>query len=309
MAPLQELLTTNLAAHGASTLEQAKRISLSQAGWEDGVHLVAYRAINLAVAHHIMLAHQDPSKATCVWTDASARFWAGVVTQCPIEDLLLPVMEQRHEILGCVSGRFTGSMLNWATVDQEAYAVKETMVSLQHLMFHPRGVEVFTDHRNLEFIFGQSSDAMVTRKQAAARLERWAITLRGFHFRIRHVPGTVSQAVFSDAMSRWANPHFGKEPADGPEYDPVGADNLRKVIVTPDAVAAGDVSVPVRVVTRAAAAAVANVPPQDVVMPAVVPMVEVPVVAPAVPAVLPPPEVVPVFAAPHDVARFTRIQC
>jgi hypothetical protein len=45
------------------------------------------------------LAFSDPDKSICVLTDASDRFYAGLVTQIDEKQLYLPMKEQGHRPL------------------------------------------------------------------------------------------------------------------------------------------------------------------------------------------------------------------
>jgi RNase H-like domain found in reverse transcriptase len=57
------------------------------------------------------LAFPDPDKRICVLTDASDRFYAGLVTQMDDEQLDLPMEEQIHQPLAFLSGEFKGAQL------------------------------------------------------------------------------------------------------------------------------------------------------------------------------------------------------
>lgn len=53
-----------------------------------------------------------------------------------------------------------------------------------------------TDHKPLIAIFGENKGIAL---MAAARMQRWALILSGFNFKIRHIKGTANHA---DALSR-----------------------------------------------------------------------------------------------------------
>jgi len=186
---------------GSNTRQAAaSRIYLADVGWT-AQHDEAFMQLNAQIAYNVMVAHPDPGKVLCVYTDASDNHWAGVVTQCEPEELGKPTMEQRHQPLAFVSGTFSGSQLRWPTVEKEGFALKETCLRTEHILQRPGGFEVYTDHRNLEFIY--SSDPMSTeRRQAADRIERWKVIMRGFKYRIHHVAGEAN--VVADMLSRWA---------------------------------------------------------------------------------------------------------
>jgi hypothetical protein len=52
------------------------------------------------------LEFTDPGKEICVLTDASDRFYAGLVTQIDEEKLDLPMKEQDHQPLAFLSCEF-----------------------------------------------------------------------------------------------------------------------------------------------------------------------------------------------------------
>jgi hypothetical protein len=117
-------------------------------------------------------------------------------------------LEQDHQPLAFISGNFTGSQLNWPTVEQEAFAIKETVLRSAQFLQNTRPFVAHTDHRNLRFMFTPEPVAAEGRKQAAEQLERWAVTLRAFHFLIRHIPGELN--VCADMLSRWAAPQHAE---------------------------------------------------------------------------------------------------
>jgi hypothetical protein len=57
------------------------------------------------------LAFPDPDKRIFVLTDASDRFYSGLVTQIDEEQLDLPMDEQDHQPLALLSGDFKGAQL------------------------------------------------------------------------------------------------------------------------------------------------------------------------------------------------------
>jgi len=182
------------------------------------VHEDAFKAVNAAVAAATELAYPADDKVVCVFTDASAEHWAGVVTQTAPDQLVLPVVDQRHEPLAFVSGHFDASQRNWPTIEKEGFGVKETIVRCSYLLQRQDGFHLYTDHRNLTYIFSADVQVADGRKQAAERLERWATTLRRYNYAIHHVDG--EQNVTADLLSRWgASPVAGasvRDRGDGP---------------------------------------------------------------------------------------------
>ena len=57
------------------------------------------------------------------------------------------------------------------------------------------------DHRNLTYIFNPAGTVASIAKPQADRLERWAMFLRCFTYKVRHIAGEVN--VWADMLSRW----------------------------------------------------------------------------------------------------------
>jgi len=72
---------------------------------------------------------------------------------------------------------------------------------MRHLLQCPGGFQLYTDHRNLTYLFNSDTKVADGNKQSAARLERWMKSMRGFEYQIHHIPGEHN--VFADLLSRW----------------------------------------------------------------------------------------------------------
>lgn len=143
----------------------------------------------------------------CHGTDASAESWGAVLTQVSAAEYADPNLsweQYSHEPLAFLSGVFRGSELRWAIPDKEAFAIYTSCKRLAYLLVRRRGFHVFTDHRNLVYIFNPTGSNTHLGKPAADRLERWSLTLRAFDFDIQHMPG--DQNNWADLLSRWGNP-------------------------------------------------------------------------------------------------------
>jgi hypothetical protein len=200
VAPLQVILTTALRLLPVKPKNAAKNFLLSAAGWTTE-HTTAFVNIKESLAHSVTLAYPSDHLTTCVWTDASDEYWAGVVTQAEAAELQKPVLQQLHKPMAFVSGRFTGAQLKWPTVEKEGFAILQTLTRCSHILRRPRGFELFTDHRNLQFLFSNDPTIAQLKRQSADRLERWMIILRGFNFCIQHVDGEDN--IVSDMMTRF----------------------------------------------------------------------------------------------------------
>ena len=202
IAPLQQLLTDALASIAAMDKPtNPKKVLLGTVGWIQ-IHTDTFTAINRAVAKSTSLAYPEEDKVLCVFTDASDLHWAGIVTQTSPEELTKPYLEQSHQPLAFLSGSFTGSQLHWPTIEKEGYGILATLTRAAHILQRPQGFQLFTDHRNLEYIFSPNPSTFDSRRQAADRIERWAILMRAFNYEIHHIPGEHN--VAADLFSRWA---------------------------------------------------------------------------------------------------------
>ena len=104
-----------------------------------------------------------------------------------------------HEPLAFLSGSFKGSQLRWATVDKEGFAIVNTFRRLEYLLWG--GVHIFTDHRNLTYIFNPEACVTSVTKAMAQRLENWKAVLGQYRYAIEHIPG--ERNCWGDLLSRW----------------------------------------------------------------------------------------------------------
>ena len=198
--PLQDLLTAVLKSHPSATKYQRQALVLEGAGWGPQ-HSDAFARLNAIVVQNTALAYPRDDWVTTVWFDASDTAWGGIVCQCPAGELELPPSKQAHEPLAFLSGCFKGAQLNYSVVERECLAFVMVCQKASHLLRRPGGFVAFTDHKNLEYILSADPSVVASRRQAAARLERWMVFLRSFNYSIVHVPGEQNTAA--DLLSRW----------------------------------------------------------------------------------------------------------
>ena len=105
--------------------------------------------------------------------DASDIHWGTFLTQVPEEEFRSGVALESisHEPLAFLSGSFKGSQLRWVTVDKEGFTIVNTIRRLEYLLWG--GVHIFTDHRNLTYIFNPEACVTSATKAMAQRLENW----------------------------------------------------------------------------------------------------------------------------------------
>ncbi|CAM9725895.1 unnamed protein product [Sphacelaria rigidula] len=99
--------------------------------------------------------------------------WGSFVTQVPDAEMQqrLPVEDLTHEPLAFLSGTFEGSQMRWGTIDKDGFAIVSTFRRVEHLLWD--GIHIFTDHRNLAYIFNPEACVTSVSKALAQRLEGW----------------------------------------------------------------------------------------------------------------------------------------
>lgn len=86
---------------------------------EDG----AFHKCKIALKIQNTLAHKKDTFQVNVNTDASDQLWSKIVTQTPVDNMLLPHIDQHHEPLAFLLGHLSGSQLACSTIEKEAYAI------------------------------------------------------------------------------------------------------------------------------------------------------------------------------------------
>ncbi|ETV82186.1 hypothetical protein H257_04897 [Aphanomyces astaci] len=180
-------------------------------------YLKCFNDVKHALAHVVPLSHPREDMTVCVFTDASDLFWGAVATQVPPADLDLPLEDQRHQRLAFINGSFFGASARWPIVEKEAYAMVESCRRLDYLVVRPGGFRLFTDHRNLVYIFNPSGSNTNMTKYQADKLQRWSLAMSTFPYTIECDSGDAN--VWGDLLCRW-----GSAPADQPVV------NVRKLI-------------------------------------------------------------------------------
>lgn len=199
-APLQDILNKALAGLPRRTAARAQRVLLSDHGWSD-VHVAAFRKLTHAVAHACELSYPLPDHHLCVFTDASKDHYAGVVTQVPHTADHLPIMDRPHLPVAFVSGSFTGATLRYSILELEALSLVRCFEKCHQFLHRPDPILVFVDNRNVVALFSQDASVLATRRHSSDRVSRWQTYLRGYSYRLTHLPGT--QNVCADMISRY----------------------------------------------------------------------------------------------------------
>ena len=106
-----------------------------------------------------------------------------------------------HEPSGFLGGTYCGSQQRWATVDKEGFAIVSTNRHLEYSLW--RGVRIYTDHRNLAYIFEPEACVSSMPKTAAQRLENWKMMLAQYDYTTMHISG--ERNCWGGLLSQWIN--------------------------------------------------------------------------------------------------------
>ncbi|KAE9353529.1 hypothetical protein PR003_g3818 [Phytophthora rubi] len=196
--PLSLFMEKVYAAAGGRKKSLVRRVTLRAVGWSD-VELAALQRCKEALEHALTLAHPDPEKRLCVFTDASDEHWGAAITQVPQNHLHRDFADQHHEPLMMLTGTLSGG----AIVEKEAYAIVETCKRADYLVRRPDGFSLFTDHRNLRYIFAPTAVSSAVPKYTADKLHRWSLLLMSLEYEIHDIAGDAN--VWAYLLSRWGS--------------------------------------------------------------------------------------------------------
>ena len=142
------------------------------------------------------LSYRDPKKEICVFTDASERFWAAIVTQCERRELEKGALEQK-----CSGAAFKTAQPNWTMFEKEGFAIFQAFDKLDYLLMSERPAHVFTDHRNFLFVFAPLALEPAQGRHLVSKVQWWALFLSRNSYVIEHIAG--DENVFADILTRW----------------------------------------------------------------------------------------------------------
>jgi hypothetical protein len=199
VGPLATLMESCMSKAGSRKKNKLTRVKLDECGWSKD-HEEALADLKRALVSMVPLVHPQDDVDVCVYTDASQDYWGAIVTQVEVGELTKSLKDQVHQPLAFLSGSFKGAATRWPIVEKEAYAIVETCKRLEYLLLHERGFHLFTDHRNLQYIFNPTSVNGTVAKYQADKLQRWSMVLQMFRYKIEHVPGEDN--VWGDMLSR-----------------------------------------------------------------------------------------------------------
>lgn len=158
----------------------------------------SYELIKKEVASDRVLVHFDPNKPIILTTDAANSAVAGILSH--------EFSDGSRRPIAFISRALTKAERNYSTIQKEALAIIFSVIKLRQYLLGINFV-IETDHKPLLSIFGEDKGLPL---MAAARMQRWALILSGFTFKIKYVKGILNIA---DTLSRMPQ----NEPIETPE--------------------------------------------------------------------------------------------
>ncbi|QRW25224.1 Retrotransposable element Tf2 protein [Rhizoctonia solani] len=146
---------------------------------------VAFQELRSLVTRSPVLIHSNPDLPYYLETDASGVAMGAILSQRGPDNWLHPI--------AYMSKSFSGAEANYDTHDKELLAIIKALEEWRiFLEATDRPIQVFTDHRNLEY--------WMQARTFNRRHARWRIFLSDFNFEIHYRPG--KQSGKPDALSR-----------------------------------------------------------------------------------------------------------
>jgi RNase H-like domain found in reverse transcriptase len=146
VAPLQAALAKLFEGKSRRTNKAAAAVSLLHLWGPE--EKAALKDLQAAIMESMTLEFPDPDKRIRVLTDASDRFYAGLVTQIDEEQLDLPMEEQDHQPQVFLSGEFKGAQIRWKVPDKEGFAIFNTVNKVGYLYLIHNEFSILPAHLN-----------------------------------------------------------------------------------------------------------------------------------------------------------------
>ncbi|XP_026724771.1 uncharacterized protein K02A2.6-like isoform X1 [Trichoplusia ni] len=150
-------------------------------------HSLAFKKIKQLLISSEILSHYDESRPVVVTCDASSRGVGAVLAQSTPEGLECPI--------AYASRTLTAAEYHYSQIHKEALAIVFAVKKF-HQYLYGRPFVLRTDHKPLVSIFGAE---LGIPSMTASRLQRWALILSAYDFKIEYV-NTHSNTA--DALSR-----------------------------------------------------------------------------------------------------------
>jgi hypothetical protein len=200
VAPLQAALAKLFEGKSRRAKKAAAAVSLLHLWGPE--EQAAFKDLQAVIMESMTLAFPDPDKKICVLTDAPDFFYAALMTQTHKEHLDHAMEEQDHQPLAFLSGEFKSAQLRWTVPEKEGFAIVGTVTKVDYLLLsHDEFSILSDDHLNLTYIYNPLSADPTLARHVVHKLQRWALNISVFSYRMEHVMGELS--YWTDLMKIW----------------------------------------------------------------------------------------------------------
>lgn len=156
------------------------------------VDVEAFVSIQNSLLKSTKLAFPKNKKIVCVCPDASKEFWAGGIAQTSENQLQQKKQNQKNEPRVFLGGTFVDAQGNWTRYEKEAYTIVQAFKQMNYLQFSAQPVHVFTDHRNLRYVFVPIAIRPKSPGRVLSKVHRWAIDMSRFEFVTDHIERKIT---------------------------------------------------------------------------------------------------------------------
>jgi len=169
----------------ASLSEPLRRLTRADAAWEWGEQqAAAFTQLKQNLCKNVETAYFDPNLRSVVHVDAGPTAIAGILSQRDDSG--------RQRVVMCISRGLTDVERRYSQTEREALSCVWAVERL-HQFLYGSEFDLVTDHRSLQFIYGNP------RAKMPARVERWGLRLSPYQYRVVFKPGKNNPA---DYLSR-----------------------------------------------------------------------------------------------------------
>jgi RNase H-like domain found in reverse transcriptase len=90
-----------------------------------------------------------------------------------------------------LSGEFKGAQLRWTVPEKEGFAIVDTVTKVDYLLLSHDEFSIMSDDLNLTYIYNPLSTDPTLARHFVHKLQRWALKMSVFFYRMEHVMGEL----------------------------------------------------------------------------------------------------------------------